>query len=287
MDERVVVLGSSANRANVELVAAWRELGIEAELVAPTQAAGRMDARTVAVARLDVLPSLDGVEPGLLGLLLLERAGIARMLNTARALLAAHDKRRTARLLAAAGIPHPATVPVRGGEIPSLDPPLVVKPPFGSWGRDVFRCETWQDVTRVLRDVRERTWFHRHGALLQELVPPRGHDLRVLVAAGRVVGAVERISAPGEWRTNVALGGTVRSAEPPAAARELACEAVEALGGDFVGVDLLPRGGDDYVVLELNGAVEFRPEYSLGAGDVYRDIAEALQLLPVRAAVAG
>ncbi|HEU0303608.1 MAG TPA: hypothetical protein VFR32_03420, partial [Gaiellaceae bacterium] len=92
MDERVVVLGSSANSANVELVAAWRELGIEAELVAPTEAAGRMDAGTVAVARLDVLPSLDGVEPGLLGLLLLERAGIARVLNTARALLAAHDK---------------------------------------------------------------------------------------------------------------------------------------------------------------------------------------------------
>ena len=286
MRERVVVLGSSENRTNVELVAEWCALGIEAELVAPTEARSCVDRGTVAVARLDVLPGLDGVEPGLFELLLLERAGETRVLNTARALLAAHDKRRTARLLAAAGIPQPATVHVRAGEIPELEPPLVVKPPFGSWGRDVFRCESWTDVTRVLRDVRDRTWFRRHGAVLQELVPPRGHDLRLLVAAGRVVGAVERISAPGEWRTNVALGGTVRPVEPSGTARTLACRAAQAIGGDFVGVDLLPRDVDDYVVLELNGAVEFMPEYGLGGGDVYRDVAEALDLAPVAVTVA-
>lgn len=275
---RVALLGSSANQTNVDLVSRWRELGIDAELEPPTEARRRARPETIAVGRLDVLPTLNGIEAGLLELLWLERSGI-QLFNTARALLTTHDKLRTARLLVAAGLPHPGTVHVRGGEIPELEPPLVVKPRFGSWGRDVFRCETWTEVTRVLRKVRERPWFRRHGALLQELVPPRGYDLRLIVAAERVVGAVERVSAPGEWRTNVSLGGAVRSTHPSAEARELALAAACVVSADFVGVDLLPVNGGGYVVLELNGAVDFLPEYGLHGTDVYADVAAALGLM--------
>ena len=92
---------------------------------------------------------------------------------------------------------------------------------------------------------------------------PRAHDLRVIVAAGEVVGAASRIPPAGEWRTNVALGATVVSADPPPEARELALAAMRTLGVDFGGVDLLPDG-DSWVVLEVNGAVDVRPCYSLG-----------------------
>jgi glutathione synthase/RimK-type ligase-like ATP-grasp enzyme len=54
---------------------------------------------------------------------------------------------------------------------------------------------------------------------------------------------------------------------PPEDACELAIEATRALGIDFAGVDLLPLG-DGWVVLEVNGAVDVRPLYSL-KGDVY------------------
>jgi glutathione synthase/RimK-type ligase-like ATP-grasp enzyme len=40
------------------------------------------------------------------------------------------------------------------------------------------------------------------------------------------------------------------------------------VGADLVGVDLLPIEGDGWAVIELNGAVEFNDEYSLG-GDVF------------------
>jgi glutathione synthase/RimK-type ligase-like ATP-grasp enzyme len=80
--------------------------------------------------------------------------------------------------------------------------------------------------------------------------------------AGRVVGAARREAAQGEWRTNVALGATIVATTAPPAAVELALAAAAASGADLVGVDLLPRSDGGWVVIELNGAVEFRPAYS-------------------------
>ena len=97
-----------------------------------------------------------------------------------------------------------------------------------------------------------------------------------MVAGGRIVGAAKRIAPPGEWRTNVALGASVVTAEPPPVAAELALAAARASGLDLVGVDLLPTGPGGYCVLELNGAVDFRPVYALGAGDVFAHAAAAM-----------
>ena len=78
----------------------------------------------------------------------------------------------------------------------------------------------------------------------------------------------------GEWRTNAALGGTVVPCEAPPLARELAIATVKAVGADLAGVDLLPtRNG--FVVLEVNGAVDFRPLYA-PAGDIFTAAVEAL-----------
>jgi len=109
----------------------------------------------------------------------------------------------------------------------------------------------------------------------REFVPTQANDLRVIVSAGEIVGAAARVAAPGEWRTNVALGGRSVSAVPPPEARELALAAIRALGIDFAGVDLLPAG-DGWVVLEVNGAVDVREHYSLGA-DVSGAVLESLE----------
>ena len=62
----------------------------------------------VVLGRLDVLPSVDGVEPGLEALRALEVRGVI-VLNGPEALMRAHDKLLTAQVLAAAGLPHPET----------------------------------------------------------------------------------------------------------------------------------------------------------------------------------
>ncbi len=134
----------------------------------------------------------------------------------------------------------------------------------------------------VWRQSACRPWFQRHGALVQELIPPVGHDLRLVVAAGVVIGATRRIAAPGEWRTNVSLGATRSPTRPTAAACALGIAAAAAINADLVGIDLLPTE-EGYSVIELNGAVDFDASYALPGHDVFRDAADALGLLPVDA----
>jgi RimK family alpha-L-glutamate ligase len=239
----------------------------------------------VAIGRLDVVPTLDGVEPGLLELLLLERAGFA-VLNPARALLACHDKWRTARWLDRAGLPHPRTTVVFGDRPIILEPPVVVKPRFGSWGADVERCETHHELEATLLAVASTPWYRRHGALVQELVPSAGVDLRLVVARGAVIGAIERVARPGEWRTNTSLGAARQPVDPSREACDLAVAAARAVGGDLVGVDLLPVADGGYTVIEVNGAVDFTSEYGLGGRDALDEAAAALGLPSPAAAAA-
>jgi len=208
------------------------------------------------------------------------------VLNRPQALLRAHDKLRTARLLRRLGLPHPQTRHVRTiPELLAIELPLVVKPRFGSWGKDVHRCLDHAELQAVGQLLSERPWFARHGALVQELLPSPESDLRVLVAAGRCVGAIRRMPAPHEWRTNASLGGVRLPAEAPSHARELASAAVAAIGGDVMEVDLLPDR-DSFRVLEMNGAPDFDALYSQPGRDVYTDLRVALsdQLLEQQSA---
>jgi RimK family alpha-L-glutamate ligase len=279
------VVTGTLTPTNASLLEAFRGAGIDAALTPPSDL-GRIHPGDAALARLDVLPTLEGVEPGVWALEELERRGVS-LLNHPSALLAAHDKLATALRLGAAGVAHPRTAHLDiDSPTPRIEPPVVVKPRFGSWGRDVFLCQDWMELSTCLASLSGRAWFERQGVLVQELVQPRGYDLRVVVAGGEVVGAIERVAADGEWRTNIALGGWRRPTEPPPAACALAVEAAAAIGGDLVGVDLLPHG-ESWVVLELNGAVDFTSEYSLNGSDVFASVAQALvpaEPLPVAAA---
>jgi glutathione synthase/RimK-type ligase-like ATP-grasp enzyme len=154
---------------------------------------------------------------------------------------------------------------------------VVVKPRFGSWGKDVFCCETQEQLESCLDQIRERSWFNRHGALIQPLVAYDGYDVRVLVARNAVVGAIERFPAEDEWRTNSSLGGLRRECVPSSSATALALAAATTVGADLVGVDLLPIDGR-HLVLELNGAVEFDSLYSLPGCDACGEIARALTI---------
>ena len=267
------VVAHKQTETNVALAArGW--VGARPHLLAPRRALLRLTRGDVALTRLDVSQSLDSVEEGIWSVTQLEAQGV-RVLNRPPALLACHDKLLTARLLRAAGVPHPRTRRLQSvSSAETLRYPVVAKPRFGSWGRDVELCGDPLELARYIATMNSRAWWSI-GGIVQELVPPLGIDLRVIVAGGRVVGAASRTAQPDEWRTNVALGGTPSAAVPPPDASELAVAATRALGIDFAGVDLLPLG-DGWIVLEVNGAVDLRPMYSLEK-DVYAAALHSLQ----------
>jgi RimK family alpha-L-glutamate ligase len=264
---KFAVIAHKVTETNIGLASrGWR--GARPYLLAPRDALLALGPGDVVLNRLDVSPDLDGVEEGNWIVNQLEAQGI-RVLNRPPALLAAHDKLITARLLKAAGVPHPQTQRLDGtSPAGGLVFPVVAKPRFGSWGRDVELCADRKALASYTAAMKRRTWW-RAGAIVQEMVPPHSRDLRVIVSGDEVVGAASRRAGEGEWRTNVALGATIVSATPPAAACELAVAATKALGIDFAGVDLLPVR-DGWVVLEVNGAVDVRPLYALG-----RDVFDA------------
>ena len=275
--ERLVVVARNVSSTNRGLLGAARAFGLDAVVLAPEQAARDLSRSDVALGRLDVRATLDGPERGLNELRMLEARGMV-VLNRAGALLAAHDKLSTAIRLSSRALPHPRTAHVDAPADPAFGFPVVVKPRFGSWGRDVTICGSGSELERCLRGLPRRRWFRRQGALVQELIPPRGYDLRILVAAGEIVGAVQRVSVPGEWRTNVARGGGRVSTDPPPQACLIALGAAAALGADFVGVDLLPDGDGGWVVLEVNGAVDFTSAYSLPGENVFERVVRTLVL---------
>jgi len=271
---KFAVVAHRRSATNAALVAAAAGWGLEAEILDPRRALTLLEPGDLALARLDVRAELDGIEPGT-GELERLAAGGVDVRNPPGALVVAHDKLLTARTLRLAGLPHPHTTllsPALPAAVPEL--PLVLKPRFGSWGRDVELCSTADELDAALLRLQRKPWVREHGALAQEFVEPRGWDLRLVVAGGRVVGAACRIARSGEWRTNAALGAQVEPVEPPPIARTLALAAARAARADLVGVDLLPTA-NGFLVLELNGAVDFRPVY-LETGDVFSDAVAAL-----------
>jgi len=87
----------------------------------------------------------------------------------------------------------------------------------------------------------------------------RHRDLRVYVVGGEIVGAMNRYASEGEWRTNVALGGSTEDATDtlPAEVREIAMDAAAAVGLDYAGVDIV-EGTDGWYVLEVNPTAGFK-----------------------------
>ncbi|MFA9415508.1 RimK family alpha-L-glutamate ligase [Natrinema sp. HArc-T2] len=102
-------------------------------------------------------------------------------------------------------------------------------------------------------------------AFLQELVDQedvRHRDLRVYVVGGEVVAAMYRYAPDNDWRTNVALGGSVENAtdDLPEEAAEMAQRAADIVDLDYAGVDLV-EGDDGWYVLEVNPTAGFKGLY--------------------------
>ena len=150
---RVAIVSHRPSATNLGLVArGWN--GIATELMSPRQALLTLGRGDVALGRVDVTDALDGPEDGLWALDRLVDGGV-RVFNPARALLAAHDKLLTVRILRGAALPHPRTVHVRRHhEPPDLDYPAVLKPALRQLGSRRAALPRPQPTRALAQDAR-------------------------------------------------------------------------------------------------------------------------------------
>ena len=126
-------------------------------VLSPAQALARLGPGDVALGRLDVLPTLDGIEPGLWALDRLDARGVT-VLNGPRTLVAAHDKLTTAQALFGAGVPHPRTVHVAPWlRCPSSSRRSSSSLASGRGVRTSSGATTQESIERTLADPRDET----------------------------------------------------------------------------------------------------------------------------------
>ncbi|MEM3795010.1 MAG: lysine biosynthesis protein LysX [Thermoprotei archaeon] len=210
---------------------------------------------------------------------IIESAGYT-CVNTHSVLETCSNKLLTTLALKRHGIPTPRTLMAFSAEgvnqaAQTLGYPLVLKPLVGSWGRLVALARDGETLKALVEHREELGNPLDHLYYLQEYVsrPPR--DIRAVVVGGEVVAVVYRVSAEGEWRTNVARGATTEALQPSEELAELLARSAEAVGGGILGVDAMESGGG-YLVHEVNGTVEFRGAQSAVQNSIPRKIVEHL-----------
>jgi ribosomal protein S6--L-glutamate ligase len=176
--------------------------------------------------------------------------------NESQAITRSRDKLRAQQLLAVAGVALPATTFAHDARHASglIDrvggTPVIIKLLEGTQGRGVVLAETRKAAESVIGAFRQLD----ANILVQEFIREAGgDDLRVIVIGGKVVAAMERHAAPGEFRANLHRGGTAERARLTAEERRTAVRAAKALGLNVAGVDML-RSNRGPLVLEVNSS---------------------------------
>jgi ribosomal protein S6--L-glutamate ligase len=90
--------------------------------------------------------------------------------------------------------------------------------------------------------------------LIQEFISEaNGEDIRAIVVGDEVVASMKRIAKPGEFRSNVHLGGRVEAYKLTEQEKESAIKAAKVLGLSVAGVDLI-QSDRGPLVLEVNSS---------------------------------
>ncbi len=177
-------------------------------------------------------------------------------LNGSEAIVRARDKLRSMQVLAAKGLGLPVTAfthdPRRAEQVLGLvgGAPAVIKLIEGTQGIGVVLGETEQSAKSVIEAFRGA----RVDILVQEFIKEsKGADIRAFVIGNKVVAAMKRQGAKGDFRSNIHRGGSAKSIKISPEERSTAIRAVKAMGLKVAGVDML-RSNHGPVIMEVNSS---------------------------------
>ena len=199
--------------------------------------------------------------------------------NSSASISRSRDKLRALQLIGNSGVEMPVTGYVHlSRDIESVlksvgQPPYVIKLLEGTQGRGVVLTETMEAAISAIETMKKID----ANILIQEFVSEsRGEDIRAIVVGDKVVASMKRKAKPGEFRSNVHLGGTVENYDLNEQEEESAIKAANVLGLSVAGVDLI-QSNRGPLVLEVNSSPGLEGIEKASGVDVADKIIEYLE----------
>ncbi len=199
--------------------------------------------------------------------------------NSSDAIQRSRDKLRSLQLLAHEGIGLPITVfgdnPDDTDDLLRMlgDPPHVIKLNEGAQGQGVLLTEKRSASRGVIEAFRGLY----ASFIVQEFIgEAEGADLRCFVVGSRVVAAMRRQAAEGEFRANLHRGATATAVTLDAAEIDMAVRAARVMGLNIAGVDLL-RSSRGPLVLEVNSSPGLEGIEAASGCDIATSIIEFIE----------
>jgi glutathione synthase len=137
---------------------------------------------------------------------------------------------------------------------------IILKPLYGNGGAGVFRVKEDDENLGAMLEI--FTVFYREPIIVQRYIPEvRKGDKRILLVDGEFSGAVNRVPAQGEARSNMHVGGTPQ--ETTLTAREeFICQNIgpelKVRGLIFAGIDVIGEYLTEINVTSPTGIQEVR-----------------------------
>jgi len=128
--------------------------------------------------------------------------------------------------------------------------PVVVKLLESSQGKGVVLADSWAGASAIINAFRG---LNAHFLVQEFVQEAKGSDLRCFVVDGKVVAAMTRTAADGDFRSNVHQGGTVKKVRLSKEERRAAVKAAKILKLNVAGVDIL-RSATGPKILEVNSS---------------------------------
>lgn len=216
----------------------------------------RVYAGDVELERIDAVIPRIGASVTYYGLAVLRQFEMqgAAVLNSSGAIASARDKLRCQQALAGAGVPMPDTAFSRRsaascGAIKNVgEGPLVIKLLEGTQGKGVMLAGSREAAVSIIDAFHS---LEEHILLQRFIAESAGRDVRAFVVGGKVVAVMERQARPGEFRSNLHMGGQARRIPKTRVLERIALRATRALGLHVAGVDVL-LGAEGPLVIEVN-----------------------------------
>ncbi len=144
---------------------------------------------------------------------------------------------------------------------------IIMKPLYGNGGAGVFRLAHGDENFASLLEMFTQTF--REAFIVQKyLSEVRAGDKRIILVDGEVAGAINRVPAAGETRSNMHVGGRAEATDLTAREREI-CNRIgpdlKQRGLIFVGIDVI---GDFMTEINVTSPTGIREVKRFGGADI-------------------